>query len=494
MTRLELTLQADRIDGQRVAEDRLFAILAVSTAAIIIFQLIGLGAYPLLGTTEGRYGEMAKKMLLSGQYLMPMFTDTEPFWGKPPLSLWLQVLSMQAFGINEFAARFPAWLCSLGTVLLTYHAARVHFGARVAIYAALIFSSSLLGHVAFGKVHTDAALTFSVALALLGIYQGLQRKNTAWLIAGLFGITLGLLAKGPVTLVYVGLPLFSWLLLSRKLWDPATFTKLAVGTTGAVALAAPWYIAAEIAYPGYLDYYLIGEHFFRFVDPGWMGDLYGAGHAEMRGTIVLFMLEGLLPWSLLVPAIAVATRLQKSSPRMIWSSLVDTNPALQFYLCWALTPLLFFALSANVVPPYAMPVLAAWSVILAIVLHKLIGLDRKKLFASTLLLALIFPTTKLVQNLHSDHWYAEPRNQKPLVDSWHQLRQESDQPLLFVGRRLYTAEFYDANLRYFKSVSDLPALNDVFVALREDRKHPEVPPHCYPRTSVNGYQLFYCTE
>ena len=49
---MELTLQADSIGGQHVAEDRLFAILAVSTAAIIIFQLIGLGAYPLLGTTE----------------------------------------------------------------------------------------------------------------------------------------------------------------------------------------------------------------------------------------------------------------------------------------------------------------------------------------------------------------------------------------------------------------------------------------------------------
>ena len=247
---------------------------------------------------------------------------------------------MQAFGINEFAARFPAWLCSLGTVLLTYHAARVHFGARVAVYCALIFSSSFLGYVAFGKVHTDAALT-SVALALLGIYQGLVRKNTPWFIAGLLGITLGLLAKGPVTLVYVGLPLVAWLLLSGKLWDPVHFTKLAVGTTGAVALAAPWYIAAEIAYPGYLDYYLIGEHFYRFVDPGWMGDLYGAGHAEIRGTIVLFMLEGLLPWSLLIPAIAVATRLQKSSPRIFWTRLVDANPALLFYLCWALTPLLF---------------------------------------------------------------------------------------------------------------------------------------------------------
>ena len=55
-----------------------------------------------------------------------------------------------------------------------------------------------------------------------------------------------------------------------------------------LALAVPWYVMAEQATPGFLDYFLVGEHFRRFTVSGWEGDLYGNAHTEPLGTIWLF--------------------------------------------------------------------------------------------------------------------------------------------------------------------------------------------------------------
>ena len=40
-------------------------------------------------------------------------------------------------------------------------------------------------------------------------------------------------------------------------------------------MALPWYWLMEINSPGFIDYFLLGEHFLRFIDPSWSGDKYG---------------------------------------------------------------------------------------------------------------------------------------------------------------------------------------------------------------------------
>ena len=91
--------------------------------------------YPLTDPTEARYAEIARKMLETGQWVMPQFDYGVPFWGKPPLSTWLSAASMGAFGVNEFAARLPSLLLMLGCGVLVYALARV---ARPARHRALV--------------------------------------------------------------------------------------------------------------------------------------------------------------------------------------------------------------------------------------------------------------------------------------------------------------------------------------------------------------------
>ncbi len=66
-------------------------------------------------------------------------------------------------------------------------------------------------------------------------------------------------------------------------------------------VAAPWYLLAELKTPGFLEYFLLGEHWQRFVTAGWDGDRYGNAHAYPYGSVWLFLLAAAFPWSLWLP-------------------------------------------------------------------------------------------------------------------------------------------------------------------------------------------------
>ena len=87
--------------------------LVVSAITIRLFTL---GLFPLMDTTEARYGEMARIMAETGNWITPMFDYNVPFWGKPPLFTWMSATGITLFGLNEFAVRLPHLLAG-GLVL-----------------------------------------------------------------------------------------------------------------------------------------------------------------------------------------------------------------------------------------------------------------------------------------------------------------------------------------------------------------------------------------
>ena len=123
-----------------------------------------------------------------------------------------------------------------------------------------------------------------------------------------------------------------------------------------LALSLPWYLLAERETPGFLHYFIVGEHFQRFTVKGWRGDLYGSGHASPLGTIWLYGLTMFLPWSLLLPLL----RMKKTSPLSEKATLPGEN---SFLWLWALSPLLFFTLARNILPAYVLPGIPAWCIL-----------------------------------------------------------------------------------------------------------------------------------
>ena len=144
-------------------------------------------------------------------------------------------------------------------------------------------------------------LSFSVALTMLGFWESIHGKNKA-LWSGLFfvGIGLGLLSKGPIVGVLTIPPIFFWLVRFRVSPKKILQLPLLLGILIVLIIALPWYFLMEKNSPGFIDYFVVGEHFLRFIDSSWAGDKYGFPKQQPLGIIWLFLLAGALPWSFIL--------------------------------------------------------------------------------------------------------------------------------------------------------------------------------------------------
>jgi 4-amino-4-deoxy-L-arabinose transferase-like glycosyltransferase len=331
--------------------------------AVIAVRLVTLGAYPLMDSTESRYGEIARKMLETGQWLVPQFDYGVPFWGKPPLSMWLSAVAMALLGVNEFAARLPSLLSMIACGALVYALAVLRGGRDQALWTLAVFAPTGLVFVAAGGTMTDPALVLGMTLSMAGFWIALYGAEAHRRAAGLAffaGLVIGLLAKGPLTLVLVFGPLVGftlWTRLWRVAWQRIPWIG---GSIVAFAAAGTWYWSAERASPGFLEYFLIGEHWKRFLETGWAGDLYGAAHSHPRGLIWLLWIAAALPWS--VGTLAAIGRSVVVRPRGRLRGLA-ADPWIVYLTLWAVTPMLFFTLAVNVLIVYVLPGLPAYALL-----------------------------------------------------------------------------------------------------------------------------------
>lgn len=342
-------------------------------ATVLLLPLISMSLIPFYDTSEPRYAEIARIMAESGDWITPWFSPGVPFWGKPPLSFWAQALSMKAFGYTEFAGRFPSWICLLLTNAVLLSGIHVLRGPRIALWTAVIYSTCTLVYISSGAVLTDPFLALGTTLSLVSWAVSVHNKTQSkpgekprhdWWPYGFFiGLTIGLLAKGPLAVVLTAAPILTWYALNHKSVSLVASLPWLKGLLLTAALSLPWYILAEIKTPGFLDYFIVGEHFRRFLDPGWTGDLYGTAHKQAYGTIWYYWLQASFPWGVLT-LIAALGALRSTRLRSALRS-VRQDPWCSYWLASALFAPLFFTFSANILWTYLLPSLAGFSVLAA---------------------------------------------------------------------------------------------------------------------------------
>lgn len=141
-------------------------------------------------------------MIVSGNYTTVQ-VGFEPFWEKPPLFIWLQVLCMKIFGINEYAARLPNALVGTATLLILFNIGSKLKNYRFGLLWAMIYTGSLLPHFYFKFGIIDPLFNLFIFLSLyqtiLTVEERVFDKKYA-LKAGLFS-GLAVLTKGPVGLL-----------------------------------------------------------------------------------------------------------------------------------------------------------------------------------------------------------------------------------------------------------------------------------------------------
>ncbi len=460
-------------------ELRPLLVLAAGAAAV---RLASLGMFPLMDTTEARYGEIGRRMAALGDWITPWISDGVPFWGKPPFSFWLTAGSLKLLGVGAFAARLPHWICGVLVAWLLWSWADRR-SRREAVYAVVLAAGSALFFAASGAVMTDMALALGLTMAMRGFWL---RED--WML--ILGIAIGLLAKGPLALVLVGLPIAAWAVATgnlRRLFAGFPWLKV---TAWALALTLPWYALAEWRTPGFLEYFLVGEHWLRFTVSGWSGDLYGHSHAFPRGTIWLFALLALMPWTVLLPVAAWRWR------RLAEPGVAADRPLLAYLACWALAPCVLFTLSGNILWTYVLPGLPAAALAAAVLLTRLPRerVERRLLPAGVALTAVV--GLGIVVAFDAGGW-DEKTSAKALVREYESRRSDGE-ALIFFRKRPLSGSFYsDGEAQEARTLEELHArlaAGPAWVAVKErhaDRVPEEFRASLRPVARRGEYALYY---
>lgn len=213
---------------------------------IIIFVCASLLFFPFLGQVhlfdwdEINFAECAREMIVSDDYLR-MQINYRPFWEKPPLFIWMQVLSMKVFGINEFAARFPNAVTGVVTLLALYYTGKRILNEKMATWWVILYTATWLPHFYFKTGIIDPMFNLFIFLAFAQVYfiKHAANKYTHAMLAGLF-IGLAVLTKGPVAILVAILALAVYLVVNKGLYGYNIIHFLAV-IAAALATMSIWF-------------------------------------------------------------------------------------------------------------------------------------------------------------------------------------------------------------------------------------------------------------
>jgi len=178
-------------------------------AAVLFIPFIG-GVH-LFDWDEINFAECAREMIVSNDYLNVQINFL-PFWEKPPLFIWMQVLSMKAFGVNEFAARFPNAVIGIVSLLFIFNIGRKLFDSRFGLWWVVVYAGSILPHFYFRSGIIDPLFNLLIFVAIwffikLHMAEEMISAKRRFVFSSLWGVFTGLaiLTKGPTALLIIGL-------------------------------------------------------------------------------------------------------------------------------------------------------------------------------------------------------------------------------------------------------------------------------------------------
>ncbi|MGV7209261.1 glycosyltransferase family 39 protein [Oxalobacteraceae bacterium A2-2] len=332
-------------------------------AAFILVSLYALGVRSLVPPDEGRYAEMAREMLASGDWITTRLNGIK-YFEKPPLQTWMNALTFAVFGVGEWQARLWTGLCGIGGVLLAGYTGTRVFGARAGFYAALVLGSSLFW-VACGQIDSlDMGLSGMTTLALCALllaqHDGAsagERRN--WMLACWAGMALAVLAKGLIGVVIPGAVLVFYTVAARD-WGIWTRLHLGKGLLLFFAIATPWFVLVGLKNPEQPHFFFIHEHFERF--------LLKEHHREGAWYYFLvLLLPGIVPWLGVLPQSLLAAGRRASGavfqPKML-------------LLVWTVFIMAFFTKSSSKLPGYILPIFPALALLIACQLEQATRLSR----------------------------------------------------------------------------------------------------------------------
>jgi 4-amino-4-deoxy-L-arabinose transferase-like glycosyltransferase len=324
-----------------------------------------LGYRDLVPTDEGRYAEIPREMVATGNWITPRL-DGLKYFEKPPLQYWATAVAYEAFGVGQWQARLWTGLTGFFTILLTGYAGWRVFGARTGLYAAATLASSLywvaMGHINTLDMGVSAMLSGSLLSFLLAQRDGASRAQMRhWMWACWAFMALALLSKGLIGPAFPGMTLVIYTLITRD-WGLWKRLHIVTGLLIFLAIGLPWHVLVQLHNPEFFDYYFIYQQFTRFLTP----ELARPGPWWYFFPIALL---GVLPWvGGLFTGLAHAWKqprgvsAQPVAVRVGAFAAMPARPAFKpgwALLIWTVFIFAFFSASHSKLPSYILPIFPA---------------------------------------------------------------------------------------------------------------------------------------
>lgn len=330
-----------------------FIDISVLTILLVFFYGYYLGHYPLFIPDEGRYAEVAREMIATGDYITPRVNGVA-FLDKPILYYWLEVLALKWFGISEWSIRMmPALLGILGCTV-TYLCASTLFNRMTGLLASIILATTPLYFAGAHYANLDLEVAVFISSALLCFLTGVETVEQIrhrYLYAAYIFASLACLTKGLIGLVFPILISSIWLIQQQRLhhWRQL---RVFTGILIFCAIVIPWYVLVQIANPKFLHYFFFTQQVERFL----------AVNEYNNKTPVWFyvpiIIIGVLPWSIYL-ASAGWRFLKQLRAR------IQPNPVTVYLWLWAICVFAFFSIPRSKTVGYILPITPAIALIVA---------------------------------------------------------------------------------------------------------------------------------
>ncbi len=329
---------------------------------------------PIFNPDEGRYSEIPREMIASGDYVTPRLNGL-PYFYKPPLFYWLQCVSFKTFGFNRTSIRLASSLMAVLGVCLVYVVGRFFHSRRAGLFSSAILATTLF-YYAIGQIVTlDMTVSVFISAALLAFIVAIKRSGiwrdilvvSFWIFCALAVMTKGVIGVMIPCVVAFLFVVFSGICKFFSSISSRDFISNLIGIIAFCAIVLPWHIAVCEANPalpsaeglfsknpvgqGFFWYYFIHEHFLRFVDPS----------TSLREQPFWFFIVlapvGFIPWIFILP------RAIKTFRASADASLKDF---VVFCAVWIMFVVGFFSISSSKLVPYITAIYPALALLIGI--------------------------------------------------------------------------------------------------------------------------------
>jgi len=224
--------------------------ISLFTAAVLVFTALTVLAFLNLGQknfwashAESRRADIARNMIKTGDYIVPMVND-KVILTKPPLYYWALAASFKINGkATEASARVPSAIAGVATAMVVFLIGVAVFDSLTAVLAVAVLSTSYLFSFFLRFAELDMLFTFFITLSFYFLIRLCQNPNRPkiWGFCFWLSAAMGFLVKGPFALLY---PIGAFMLVLPFISDRSGFTR-SLFSLKAIALfmiiVAPWF-------------------------------------------------------------------------------------------------------------------------------------------------------------------------------------------------------------------------------------------------------------